>query len=614
MYPYFLHWRLRMNSMIKITPVALTVCLTLHVHPAANQALAAQFARTSQTQTTHNAALPPNVVHTQEHASPTPHLATTPATGAAAQAAAAAASMLPADTVRAPALSMPTTEAAAPMATTTATGAPAVATQTAVAETRLAPAAVLSAAAHHTTRNSAQAAPQEIAQKIAKERHHIVSPWLTNIINSVYFKEEASCIASSKNGVVAVRHDNVPYSASRGLYWNPHSNVLFLNPDFSEQSRWACEDDITISMLQWSPDGHILAVGLSNGDIALLNADGTERCRWNSTETRFPFYSFAWSPDSRTLAIQINSRHVVVFDLDNSRKSIWNVVSFSPLAWAPDSRTLAVGLRDGSIMFLNRDGTERHRHPVLENSNFVDFCSLIYAPDGTNLAAASTDGRVFFLNPDGSRRTVWNSPYREHITLTYLPHTNTLAAATTVPEGILELLTLTSSGVQAERKWASERTAIVRIICAPHGNLLAARLSNGTILFLNVDGTQTSTWTPTDVARNPVLHIAWANDDTLLVQLKGGTVHVLRPSGSPFQPVGSPTTASETAGSGALHTPAAHAPSTPSQQADGMSPVGAGASGQPPALSDTLPDRILNLVLPLARRLSGSGHKDHTRS
>lgn len=123
----------------------------------------------------------------------------------------------------------------------------------------------------------------------------------------------------------------------------------------------------------WSPDGsHIAFV---NGDVHVMNSDGTEREVVEMTADRSEV-SVDWSPDSTRLVAQCGPRefnmglgqvtphHICVFDLAGAASNVIyddELHAYSP-AWAPNGRKIAFaakppGEEDQEIFTIRPDGT-----------------------------------------------------------------------------------------------------------------------------------------------------------------------------------------------------------------------------------------------------------------
>ena len=472
-----------MKVMTKITFLIVAACCTLQVRSAANEALATKFTAALKTAAASNTAS---------------HYV---GSGTGAHAAAAATN-------------------SSSTSTTTATGvAPTAGSVMAtVAGSSMAPvaSAVDAPDGHHDPEDAKQAAARIAIQQTKKDIEHdkmlsstqefadlfaqvctastplqpelskivssyaTLSPWVTHIIKAVHTRE-GRFVAYSKTGLLAV--------GSEG-------SVAFLNPDGTERATWTGGGRRHVIDLAWAPDDNALAVMLDFGEVVFLNPDGTVR-----------------------------SRHPRI------------VRGFASLAWAPNGSILAVGCRggpsEGSVTFLNPSGTVRNTWAGVAK---VGVASLTWAPDGSTLAVGLYNGNVVFLNPDGSIRNTWlGDAGNAVIFMVWEPNGGPLAVG--LKNNDIVCLNPDST-ICSKTSSTNKKPRIISLAFVPNvpdGSAWAAGLDNGDIIFSNSSVTQRIN----TIEGAHIEPIDWAPDgSTLAVALAGhDTICVLRPSAEPLDPI-----------------------------------------------------------------------------
>jgi WD40 repeat protein/serine/threonine protein kinase/tetratricopeptide (TPR) repeat protein len=118
-----------------------------------------------------------------------------------------------------------------------------------------------------------------------------------------------------------------------------------------------------ILCITFSADGHILAAGDDEGNIAVWRASSGRRLQ--DKYLRGPAFRLAFSPDGRRLA-GVDRDQAKVWDVETSTELLTlhgapprtNDGGFNPvLSWSPDGRWLAAGMWDGSLSLW--DGGDR---------------------------------------------------------------------------------------------------------------------------------------------------------------------------------------------------------------------------------------------------------------
>jgi WD40 repeat protein len=198
--------------------------------------------------------------------------------------------------------------------------------------------------------------------------------------------EDSIVAASSQEGILAAAYG--PYDDDGGV-------ILW---DFQTGKRIRTIPARAVYDLAFSPDGKLLAVGSSGGQLALwsvANAAGIRDYEMQKMELA-GINKVAFSPDGKTLAAALINGKIYLLNTYH-REVLWvfdcgeytpGVVSFSP-----DGRQIAVGIGK-NILFLDRNGGRTYKFEAHKEA----IQSLAYSPDGTILASADRGGTITLWN------------------------------------------------------------------------------------------------------------------------------------------------------------------------------------------------------------------------
>ena len=165
-------------------------------------------------------------------------------------------------------------------------------------------------------------------------------------------------------------------------------------------------DQRGVTALTYALNGKILAVGYTDGDIALWNTETQQKAALIDTTARV-VWTLAFSPDGRMLASG---------GFEDSTISLWDVqtqtllggfdghtretrsahLAVSSIAFSPDGKTLASGSSIDCTLRL-WDVASRTQIAVLlelDTEKDDEINSVAFSPDGTLLASASDDGVI----------------------------------------------------------------------------------------------------------------------------------------------------------------------------------------------------------------------------
>jgi len=193
-----------------------------------------------------------------------------------------------------------------------------------------------------------------------------------------------------------------------------NGEIFVVNADGSGRRRLTSnpvDDDFPV----WSPDGRKVAFvrGFLNRpdpsfDVYVMNADGSGERRL-TRNAAWP----AWSPDGRKIAFLRGfpaDLYVMNADGSGERRLARNAgIShpFGAVAWSPDGRKIA--FLGGGISVMNADGSRRRKLTSNPGDTFPSW-----SPDGRKIAFVRSDGwsgrclpcpanaRLYVMNSDGS--------------------------------------------------------------------------------------------------------------------------------------------------------------------------------------------------------------------
>lgn len=140
-----------------------------------------------------------------------------------------------------------------------------------------------------------------------------------------------------------------------------------------------------------SPDGSLLALGISNNKTQLINPEDGSVVR--NLKSNYGGWSVAFSPDSQYI-ISGTSQGILKW---KTASGIWQITNggqdktIKSLAFSHDGKTIAGG-GDGFIYFWNvEDGELTH---TVEEDQYGVVSSLDFSPDDSMLVSGSADGTV----------------------------------------------------------------------------------------------------------------------------------------------------------------------------------------------------------------------------
>ena len=171
-------------------------------------------------------------------------------------------------------------------------------------------------------------------------------------------------------------------------------------------------------LLTYSPDGNILAVGINDTTLLLLETQTyTEKGRF---EARNGIAQIAFSPDSKTLAFASGYDNTLTFvdvDVLESRDVLIpsKTRAIISLKYSPDGSLLALGGNDGLILLWDMAKSAITAQMYDRQGRVL---TMAFSPDGKILAAGHD---VFFL-------TIWDVSSRQSLIRSIFRHTDAITS------------------------------------------------------------------------------------------------------------------------------------------------------------------------------------------
>ncbi|MDZ4871397.1 MAG: Tol-Pal system protein TolB [Chroococcidiopsis cubana SAG 39.79] len=257
-------------------------------------------------------------------------------------------------------------------------------------------------------------------------------------------------------------------------------DVNFQNADLAKSS--FAETFGGVLSVAFSPDGKLLAMGDTNGEIRLYQvADGQPilTCKAHTNWVT----SLAFSPDGSTLASGSSDYKVKLWEiatgqclhtLQEHENEVWSVV------WSPDGGILASGSDDSSIRLWSvRNGNclkifQGHTNHVV---------SVVFSPDGQMLASGSADNTIKLWNINtGQCFKVFKGHSNPIRSITFSPGGQTLASGS--EDHTVKLWDLGSG--KCCKTFQGHFNGVWSIAFSPQGNLLASGSHDQTVKLWDV--------------------------------------------------------------------------------------------------------------------------------
>jgi WD40 repeat protein len=164
-------------------------------------------------------------------------------------------------------------------------------------------------------------------------------------------------------------------------------------------------DGVTVTGVAFSPRGSTLAIA-SSGEVTLWEAAGPDRWKLAKTLRTLAVArgTLAFSPDGHLLAVGLAGGMVLRWNVTNVTKPVplppvTGIADWpTAVAISPDDRTLAISSFTGTSLWTARPGERPVRIASLNVSTALDSATgLAFSPDGRLLAAGGADSPDTFI-------------------------------------------------------------------------------------------------------------------------------------------------------------------------------------------------------------------------
>lgn len=177
-------------------------------------------------------------------------------------------------------------------------------------------------------------------------------------------------------------------------------NIIFYDPNTGEELNKVDNSIIggKVNAIAFSPDGKLLAAGISYGTIALWNVENGNIIGFDKP-SNLGVVSVEWSPDG--LKFITGSLDGLLFYYNGISGEMINKIKLNAeagihaLSWSPDGKIIAIGLRDKTILLINALTGEKYL-TLLGHANSINGLEIL--PDGNGLISASKDDTIIIWN------------------------------------------------------------------------------------------------------------------------------------------------------------------------------------------------------------------------
>ncbi|KIO27438.1 hypothetical protein M407DRAFT_23367 [Tulasnella calospora MUT 4182] len=245
---------------------------------------------------------------------------------------------------------------------------------------------------------------------------------------------------------------------------------------------WTRSQNADVFTVAFSPDGRVLAVGLADNTVQLLDTQTGTAVGEPLTGHSDYVSSVCFSPDGKLLVSGSDDKTIRLWDpqagelvgepITGHNGQVWSV------CFSPDGRLLASGSKDDTVRLWDTKSRALVREPLTGHGGGVN--SVCFSPNGEVLASGSDDNTVRF----------WNTQTGAALGKPLAGHSARVWSVCLSPDGKL----LASASVDKTiRLWNTEtRTLVgepltghsnqVQSVCfSPDGKVLASGSNDGTV-------------------------------------------------------------------------------------------------------------------------------------
>ena len=187
-----------------------------------------------------------------------------------------------------------------------------------------------------------------------------------------------------------------------GVDFSPDSQTLAVAGSASEMQIWRVDNGqrvrrITtggspsgVRVLDYSPQGDLIALGGNDGSITLFAPSGERRLTLQHGQD--PVHGLSFSPDGNLIVSGSINKSIRIWNRDGEllREILHHKASVEDLAFSPDGETFVSASNDKTLALWSRDG---HLLETYQGHRAIVW-GAAYSPDSKTLASAGADNTV----------------------------------------------------------------------------------------------------------------------------------------------------------------------------------------------------------------------------
>ena len=237
-----------------------------------------------------------------------------------------------------------------------------------------------------------------------------------------------------------------------------------------------------VTTAAFSLDGHLLAVGTTDGFVGVWDTQSDVQVRWRVPVHSGPVTSLAFSPDGRWLASAGRDQALRLWDAlygEQSGQFEKQAASLNDVVFSPDGRLACAG-NDGLVGLWN---VHSHLLETVLRGHAAAVTALAFSADGEQLVSGSKDKTI----------RLWNTLTGVE-TRRFVGHDDWVMSLAMSPDG---RLLVSGSEDHTIRIWEVETGAQLRVLTghsaavndvafSPVGNLLISSSTDGTVRLWGV--------------------------------------------------------------------------------------------------------------------------------